>query len=228
MKKLNPNSMPEPLRDWIPFAELWGQVEQGIAQSDYPYEERTYQEFMDLMTFLHTRTEEQTKQFNEVFRSRYPAGDTIEWWSDEDLALQAMLFRLEEIQNLLIHGELPHLLGLTTFSGMRNELGKNVERYLFENLILDAINHTITLNMWLKMKERANLPFQVKLSRCKNIKFDMKGATGQIDELWLVKIFQLRSSGKEFVFPEVRHCYIDTNRFLLEAEYENVEIIKDW
>jgi hypothetical protein len=228
VKKLNPNSMPEPLRDWIPFAELWGQVEQGIAQSDYPYEERTYQEFMDLMTFLHTRTEEQTKQFNEVFRSRYPAGDTIEWWSDEDLALQAMLFRLEDIQNLLIHGELPHLLGLTTFSGIRTELGKNVERYLSENLTLDVIHHTITLNMWLKMKDRANLPFQIHILRCHSVSFRMIDGIGQIDGYQNTFNITLRTDSREFVFPEVRHCSIDTNRFLLEAEYEEIEILKEW
>jgi hypothetical protein len=226
MEKLDANRVGESLKKWIPYAEIWGMVDEDLG--DFTLEKRTEKEFMDLLRFYWKENEENGQPLSQAINATYKEDSRLALDIPEYEALSWLWTKLNEVHSTMTIHELNRYLGLRNLGGEKTAFGENIERYLFEDLTLDANDHTITLKFWLKLKKKDNLPFQIRLLRCHFANFKMVNGIGEIDGHQNVYGIVLRTSSREFVFPEVRHCYIDTSRFLLEAEYEDVEIIKDW
>jgi hypothetical protein len=219
---LDPNKVPEILRPAIPYAQRWGYEETFNVNDDFWLGKEKWLAMLDTLRFAATHDIPAMENARLAIGPRNRVSDDM---LEEYDALTMFFMRLEEIGMIVSGKEKYRLLGYLEESEHKPDV--LINRFLLRDAQMSMTDHVITLEMsaWMMNDERR--PFTLRLLDVRKVELESKIGSALTLKEWLTYAFTLRWP-EEFIFPERRHCHIDTDRFLLKAEYGEVEIEKDW
>jgi hypothetical protein len=219
---LDPNKVPEILRPAIPYAQRWGYEETFNVDDDFWLGKDKWLAMLDTLQFAATHD---IRAMEQVLSSMGNYDTIPTEVREEFVALNKFFVRLEEIGMIVSGKEKYRLLGYLEESEHKPDV--LINRFLLRDAHMRMADHVIRLEMsaWMMNDERR--PFTLRLLDVRKVEMESKDGSVLKARDWLTYAFTLRWP-EEFIFPESRHCHIDTDRFLLKAEYGEVEIEKDW